>query len=62
MQKEWYSLVLHQYGILPIIQLADIRIHTFTNTNNWSDGYISHEFDKMVISKHYYGLFLVYIL
>ena len=35
--------------LLIIIQLADIRIHIFTNTDNWSNVYISHEFDKMFI-------------
>jgi len=35
------ELVMHRYDILPIIQLADIKIHIIANTDNQSDMYIN---------------------
>jgi len=45
---------MHQYGILPIIQLANIKIHIIADTDNWSNMYIyqiPHALDKIVILK-----------
>jgi len=49
-----YVLVMHQYEILPIIQLADIEIHIIASTDSRSDVIftkIPHVLDKLVILK-----------
>jgi len=53
-QGQKNGLVMHRYDILPIIQLADIKIHIIADTDNWSDMYIYQNstcIDKIVILK-----------